>query len=403
MRMSQYIVINRVKVQNANAIAGFTWGFPSITNFLGFVKNISRKLAATKNYQDIILTGCAVVAHEHQSHTYGHYERRFTQRRNPPYLKKDLEKVITGKAPSVIEEGKMNMTVSLLIGCDGNIGNREDEFKQWLKKTCLLQRLAGGTILDIADISFHTPENEHDVRLITRRLLPGFVLQDRTKYLEEHYQELIKNNPDSELLDAWLDFSMLKQKARPKSDLISNHLQKLTKNNLGNQQGARLLVAWQKHLGKSYDATDIPEELKTYFVQLEDNKTNNKLLVQWKSYCEPDEKTDADWEYVPKPKPGYLVPIMVGYKAITPVYENAAVGNTRDDITKVCFVESVHSIGEWQSVHRIKNQEQLQCCLWNYHDYEENWYLCKQQIDSQTDTIGTGLEPYESIEEDIYS
>jgi CRISPR-associated protein Csy2 len=48
MGMSQYIVVNRIKVQNANAIAGFTWGFPAITNFLGFVQNLSRKLAGMK-------------------------------------------------------------------------------------------------------------------------------------------------------------------------------------------------------------------------------------------------------------------------------------------------------------------------------------------------------------------
>jgi CRISPR-associated protein Csy2 len=35
--MNQYILIERIKVQNANAIAGFTWGFPAITHFLGFV------------------------------------------------------------------------------------------------------------------------------------------------------------------------------------------------------------------------------------------------------------------------------------------------------------------------------------------------------------------------------
>ena len=66
--MSQYIVIKRIKVQNANTIAGFTWGFPAITNFLGFVQNLSRKLADITDYQDITLNGCAVFAHEHQAH-----------------------------------------------------------------------------------------------------------------------------------------------------------------------------------------------------------------------------------------------------------------------------------------------------------------------------------------------
>lgn len=400
--MNQYVVINRIIVQNANAIAGFTWGFPAITNFLGFVQNLSRKLADTKDYQDITLAGCAVIAHEHHVHAYGRYERRFLQTRNPPYLKKDVDKVVAGKAPSVIEEGKMNMTVSLLIKYYGNIGNRAEGFLGWLQKACLLQRLAGGTILDIANIGLHKPENAWDIKNITRKLLPGFVLLDRSRYLESHYKDLIKDNPNTELLDAWLDFSMLKQKARPKSDLISTHLKKLIKQEPNNIQIARYSDLWQQHLETPYEAANVPEELKAYFGQLEDEKSNKKLLVQWNNYCEPDEKTDADWEYLPKPEIGYLVPIMTGYKAISPVYKNADVGNTRDNETDVCFVESVHSVGEWQSVHRIKTPEQLQSYLWDYQ-YEKNWYLCKQLVDSQTSATDNRVAPNENIEDEIYS
>jgi len=400
--MSQYIVIKRIKVQNANAIAGFTWGFPAITNFLGFVQNLSRKLANTKDYQDITLTGCAVVAHEHQAHTFGRYERRFIQSRNPPYLKQDVDKVVAGKAPAVIEEGKMNITASLLVGCNGNIGNREEGFLKWLQRACLLQRLAGGTILDIANMELHHPENTGDVKNIARKLLPGFVLLDRSQYLESHYQELVEDNPDAELLDAWLDFSMLKQKARPKSDLISTHLQELLKKEPDNQKIIQFMDIWQQHLGKPYEELRVPEQLKVYFEQLEESKDNKRLLMQWKNYCEPDEKTDADWEYVPKPETGYLVPIMTGYKAISQVYKNADVGNTRDNETDVCFVESVHSIGEWQSVHHIRTLEQLQSCLWRYY-YEENWYLCKQTVNLQTDVTDSHDIPYENSVEEIYS
>lgn len=397
--MSQFILIDHIKVQNANAVAGLTWGFPAVTHFLGFVHNLSRKLANEKNYQDIILKGCVIVAHEHKVHTYGpYYERRFIQSRNPPYLSSH-DKATT---PPVIEEGKMNMTVSLLVGCNGNIGNREEGFRQWLQRACFLQRLAGGTILDIAKVSFHALENSHDVRLITRRLLPGFVLSDRFQYLESHYQKLVEDNPNAELLDAWLDFSMLKQKARPKSNLISKHLQKLIKIEPDNQQFVQFMDIWQQHLGVPYGETRVPEELKDYFGQLENKKANKKLLMQWKNYCEPDEKTDADWEYVPKPETGYLVPIMTGYKAISQVYKNAEVGNTRDNETDVCFVESVHSIGEWQSVHHIKTPKHLQRCLWRSH-YEENWYLCKQMVDSQTDATDNHVSPYENIKDEIYS
>ena len=77
---------------------------------------------------------------------------------------------------------------------------------------------------------------------------------------------------------------------------------------------------------------------------------------------------------------------MTGYKAISQVYEqnpdnDMAVPGARDNETDVCFVESVHSIGEWQSVHRIKSTEALANSLWHYAPYEEHWYLCKQGIE----------------------
>jgi CRISPR-associated protein Csy2 len=34
--MSSLILLRRMKVENANAIAGLTYGFPAITHFLGF-------------------------------------------------------------------------------------------------------------------------------------------------------------------------------------------------------------------------------------------------------------------------------------------------------------------------------------------------------------------------------
>lgn len=371
--MNQYILINRIKVQNANSIAGFTWGFPAITHFLGFSHNLARKLANTDNFKNISLMGCAVVAHKHHVHTYrSSYDFEFTQSRNPPSLSSH-DKAAT---PPVIEEGKMNMTVSLLIKCEGNIGNSKDRFIKWLMKASLLQRLAGGTILTIGCIDVFNLDKS-TVREIKRKLLPGFILMDRSHYLEKHYQALQKENQDIELLDAWLDFSALQQKARPKTDLIGRHLKNLVKNNSDDPQYDQLMEIWLDHLNPPYQEGCAPETLIKHFAELENNNVNKGLLEQWQYYCAPDATTDADWEYIPKPEEGYLVPIMTGYKAISIVYKNSEVENTRDNETDVCFVESVHSIGEWLSVHRLKNEESISHSLWNYH-YEKNWYLCKQ-------------------------
>lgn len=368
--MSQYLLLNRMTVQNANAIAGFTWGFPAITHFLGFSHSITRKLV-NSNFNDITLSGCAVIAHQHHVHVYkSSYDFEFTQSRNPPYLnshKKDAT------AP-IIEEGKMNMTVSLIIKCEGNIGNREDDFISWIKNICYLQRLAGGTILDIDAVELFTM-NDETLRIIKRKLLPGFVLLDRSNYLEKHYQTLQNKDKNAELFNAWLDFIALKQKARPQYDLIEKHLQKLP------ESEGNYYEIWQKHLTNPYDINSIPTELSNYFSRL---KNNEKYLKQWQEYINPNENTNANWEYLKKPESGYLVPIMTGYKAISETYKNNEIEQTRDNETDVCFVESVHSIGEWKSIHRMQANN-FSSVLWYYH-YEKNWYLCKQLPTSENTT-----------------
>ncbi len=395
--MNQYIIISRIKVQNANAIAGFTWGFPAITHFLGFVHALSRKMAVNQQFGDISVSGCLVVAHEHHQHVYGNYEKRFIQNKSQPYLY-GTDATKKSQTPPVIEEGKMNMTVSLIIPYSGTIGNRKDDFKKWFETQCYLQRLAGGMILHIGSIALQTFEGESDVRVMMRRMLPGFVLVDRADYLKDHYQTLQKENPDTELLDAWLDFSALKQKARPKCHLITEHLQSLIKNNTEDDASTQIFIDWQNHLEKPYEEGNLPENVRSCFNSMKEDKDNKRLLVQWKSYCEPNEKTEVDWEYIPKPRPGYLVPIMTGYKAISKVYDSKEVANTRDNETEVCFVESVHSVGEWLSAHRIKTTEQLKENVWNYA-YEENWYLCKRGVVYQYEK-----EQIDFIEDDdIYS
>lgn len=372
--MSQYILLNRIRVQNANAIAGFTWGFPAITHFLGFTHNLSRKLNQTDNYSGISLPGCSVIVHEHHVHTYGDYGDRFTQSRNPPYLPSHDK----ASAPPVIEEGKMNMTVSLLIEVEGRVGNATwvEQLTAWIEKQSLIQRLAGGTILDIADVTLVDTQEKRDRYALKGKLLPGFVLMDRSSSLEKHYQTLQQENPHAELLDAWLDFSAFKQQARPRCDQISKYLEQGFKHDAVTY--ASLLQNWQKHLERvPYQQDNIPDLLKEHFSKL-DAKKYKTLLAQWQQYLEPDEKTPADWERLPKPEAkGFLVPIMVGYKAITPVYDNAEISNTRDSETPVCFVEAVHSIGEWKSAHRLRTEADFLESIWRYN-YQEHWYLCKQ-------------------------
>jgi len=207
--MSSYITLSHIQVQSANCVAGITYGFPAITSFLGFVRTLSRNLQKSHG---ITLDGCAVVAHQHQLLTYKtdkYSDHYFSQTKNPAagqYQQKNI-----GTTPPVIEEGKMHLTVSLLIECQGFSGTDDDKrnLEQYIKNLCFTHRLAGGVITDIKEVVYENIQNDNAFYQSRRRLLPGFILMDRSHYLSVLQQE----NANAEMLDAWLDFCSIKYQA----------------------------------------------------------------------------------------------------------------------------------------------------------------------------------------------
>lgn len=325
-----YMIFERLSVQDANCIAGFTYGFPAITHFLGFGHALSRKLSVSHN---LGLQGCAVICHQHQIHAYQPKENRdfvFAQSRNPP-REKGKNKDGKEKAaipPPIIEEGKMNMTVSLVMACpDLNISRTAEinALKQTLHDLALQHRLAGGSIEKISAIHILNKDEQKLLRIVKRLLLPGFVLMDRADLLASHYQTLKQQQADADLMDAWLDFSALKYQAQPKI-----------------KEGE----------------------------------------------LEPTDTTEAEWHRMDKPAKGWLVPITNGYKAISPVYPPGEVANTRDTNTPFCFVEAAHSIGEWRSLHRIQEVADM---LWHYR-HEQDWYLCQLGEQTRPEPVANGLD-----------
>lgn len=73
-------------------------------------------------------------------------------------------------------------------------------------------------------------------------------------------------------------------------------------------------------------------------------------------------------------KSGWLVPVPVGYAAVSPLYRPGEVKNARDRAVPFRFVECLLSMGEWISPHRVENICDL---LW-YHqsDPERGIYRC---------------------------
>ncbi|MDQ2043549.1 type I-F CRISPR-associated protein Csy2 [Pseudoalteromonas sp. 20-92] len=304
--MSQYLLLKKVSVQNANAIAGLTYGFPAITNFLGFTHALSRKLPETLA---VNLGGVAVISHKNTVHArqpkgWGDYV--FALSRNPLTHQ--------GKTAPINEEGRMHMQISLLIEVNGLIAGDTETAEQLIeqvKQKVPTLRLAGGQITHVENIEL-TPLNKEQKTL--RKLMPGFALIDRSDYLAEYFQQQKSINDNACLFDAWCDFAKLKFKA-------------------------------EKITSKDEQETDALESVKQ----------------------------KANWHYVAKPQSGYLVPINTGYCAISPVYEAGEVSNVRDATVPTAFAESAYSVGEWKSVHNIKN---IEVAVWRY-EHQYPWYVAK--------------------------
>ena len=313
--MKAFLKLKRIKIENANAVSGLTYGFPSVTHFLGFTHALSRQVKSKGI--ELKFKGCAIVAHEQQIHKYSTGvwgDATFSLSRNPPG--KD------GLPAAFNEEGKMHLTVSLLIECDFdkddlkylNFSN-EKEFEKLIKDIALTHRLAGGMIQDIEEIKFEEiPENLEKkskfIRREMRKLLPGFLLIEKSDLLAEHLMQLKSECSEKDMMDSWLDFIALKFQAEKKE--------------------------------------------------------------------ENPEKTEVEWSMVPKPSLGYLVPINIGYRAVSELYSPGTVKQVRDPTVPFRFVESVYTIGQWISPHRIEKLEEI---FWQYQaDPVLGWYICKNQL-----------------------
>lgn len=85
-----------------------------------------------------------------------------------------------------------------------------------------------------------------------------------------------------------------------------------------------------------------------------------------------DQPAPVKWEI--RRKPGWLVPLPIGYAGISPLYAPGEVENARDGTTPFRFVESLYSLGQWISPHRLTSLEQL---LWTQEtDADNGIYRC---------------------------
>lgn len=314
-----YIILPRLQVQNLNTISSpMTWGAPSITAAMGFMLALQRKIPF--EWQIDLLT-VGLVIHDFEPQINGNYVKKFNLTRNP--LGKD------GKTSGITEEGRAHATISLVFGAYV-AGNTADnallQERAWsIYNIASAMRFAGGSIIHNSK-NWHSPElfmpdesqdSEKYLAKLKRGLLPGFALISRDDVLLAHTQKLQAQNAELTTLDAWLDLSRINKQC--------------------------------------------------VVTQTEQANGEVKETIEWKSSREKGS--------------GWLVPIPVGYSALSELYDAGVVQNARDPNVPFRFVESMYSIGEWCSPHRLNSLSDLLWC--SSADHEAGVYRCINQNSNQ--------------------
>jgi CRISPR-associated protein Csy2 len=341
------ICIPRLRVINANAVSSpLTYGCPSITAFAGAVHAAQRALnkkrrKETPSLPPVTFCTTGVVMHEHEVLSYrpggrGHNVFRLT--RNP------LDE--TGSVAAIVEEGRMHMTVSLLIGV---IANDLDDasVKALAVEThgvfCAM-RLAGGSVVPAVehsdDAKFQPTGmvwSDREVRTkqwrrLRAMLLPGFALVARPTLLSSHLRKQQADHPEATALDALLDLCAVHFEPKKRLELTALNAEK-------------------------------------------DSRAGREKSDS--SAVSPDRRDSAPpskWAAI-KRESGWLVPIPIGYSAISPLYAAGTATGVRDRNVPFRFVESVLSLGQWVGPHRLRDAFDL---LW-YHDCdaEQGTYLLR--------------------------
>lgn len=311
-KFTHLLVLPHLHVQNANAVSSpLTHGFPSITAFLGLMWALERKTRVAG--LDCAFKAIGVVCHDHQEQvTDDGFVKTFRLTRNP--VGSD------GKTQAIVEEGRIHLELSLVLAIDckrwvQQPDAREADIKQ-ITETVAAMRVAGGT------------------------LLPP------TQPWRQRYQPFVIDLTGSED-DQRNEFRKKRMRLLPGFALVA--------------RDDLLDTRWGELQKESNSATRLDAWLSL-------------SRINWR--YQPAEQDGAKGEWMHDRRGlGWVVPIPVGYGALGELHAAGSVTNARDATTPFRFVESVYSIGEWISPHRLHDPKQL---LWYADtDLDNALYRCR--------------------------
>jgi len=302
------MILPRLRVQNANAISSpLTHGSPSITAFMGLMWALQRNTNRTD--LDLKFNAIGVVCHDYQEQvTDDGFVKTFCLPRHPVEA--------NGKTASIIEEGRIHLDISLIFAVTSRRWNQNPSTRD-------------ADLAVVADV------------LTRMRIASGTLLPPRDP---EH------------------------PRYRPKIlDLTGTH-----------EDREKVFFHARRHLLPGFALVARPDLLETRLAELKTENPTATPLDAWLSFSRRQWRYQADehgkkghWQPVSRKGQGWIVPIPVGYAALEPLHAAGSVANTRDSRVPFCFVESLYSLGQWISPHRVHTAADL---LWYA---EEDTYLCR--------------------------
>lgn len=300
------LVLPRIRVQNANAISSpLTWGFPSITAFTGLMTALGRRLGPDAGLR---FDSVGVVCHDFEAQmTQGGYTRSFSLTRNPVLQ--------DGSTAAIVEEGRVHLDITLVFKVRVSTALLDDtaraECAALMAELLAGMRVAGGSVMpplpgstrkqpraQLVLVPDDAELRDKQFKRLSRQWLPGFALVSRDDLLQKRATELREVAATSSTQPTLLD-------------------------------------AW-------LDLSRI------------NHRASRKTVVN-----ETSGESAEQVEWATDSRPGWLVPIPVGYAALAELHPPGAVAGARDPTVPFRFVESVYSIGQWVSPHRLRDIDQL--------------------------------------------
>jgi CRISPR-associated protein Csy2 len=308
------LVLPRLRVQNANAISSpLTWGFPALSAFTGLITALERRLGPDAG---ISIYGVGVVCHGHEAQvTQGGYTRAFRLTRNPV--------LADGSTAGIVEEGRIHLDLTLVLDVEISTQRAGDAERQALADRVAHElagmRLAGGSVMPA----------------LPGQRRPGRATLDLVPDLPEDQRKQFR-----QLARSWLPgFALVSR-----DDLL------------------------RKRLGELQATTPASTALDAWL----DLSRWNHHAVQQPAKTADDPPTTA-WET--DQREGWIVPIPVGYAALSDLHPAGTVAGARDMATPFRFVESVWSMGQWIGPLRLQKLGDL---FWSAsHDADAGLYRCR--------------------------